>query len=302
MMVRFWGTRGSIPTPGRATVRYGGNTSCVELRSSRDTLIVFDCGTGLRELGNHLLSQTREIHGHVMLSHTHWDHIQGFPFFMPAFLPGHRFDIYAAKEIDKKLADVLSGQMEYQYFPVTLDRMQSTIRFHEVREGGFEIDDVRIRVQYLNHTSLCLGYRMEVDGKVICYCTDVEPNAHPFLRSGNQENAFEGNDVERALAAFANDEDRRYARFIEGADLVIHDAMYTKEEYLKKVGWGHSSAEFATDLAMLCNVRRLALFHHEPVHDDKTIDEMLQSCQRQVKARGRDLRVYAAAEGDEIEV
>src|SRR5581483_9873197 len=126
MKVRFWGTRGSIPTPGPSTLRYGGNTSCVEVRTEGGTLLIFDCGSGIRELGAHLLKNldgfpNGEIRGHIMLSHTHWDHIQGFPFFIPAFLPSHQFDIYAAKDIDKKLADVLAGQMEYQYFPVTLD-------------------------------------------------------------------------------------------------------------------------------------------------------------------------------------
>lgn len=300
MKVRFWGTRGSIPTPGASTLRYGGNTSCVEVRTNAGTLLIFDCGTGLRELGNSLLGG--EIQGHIFLSHTHWDHIQGFPFFIPAFLPGNRFDIYAGKEIDKKLADVLSGQMEYQYFPVTLDRMESKILFHELPECRFEIDDVRITVQYLNHTSLCLGYRIESDGRVVCYCTDVEPNARVFLRAEAQESAFDATDLEQTLAAIVHQEDRRYARFVEGADLIIHDAMYTQIEYPSKVGWGHSSAEFATDLAMLVRARRLALFHHEPVHDDAVIDEMVMNCRRRCAERKRPLEVIGAAEGLEIAV
>lgn len=300
MKVRFWGTRGSIPTPGSSTLRYGGNTSCVELRSNAGTLIIIDCGTGLRELGSHLLGLNQPIRGHIVLSHTHWDHIQGFPFFIPAFMPDHRFDIYAAQEIDKKLADVLSGQMEYQYFPVTLDRMESKIRFHELRECEFDIDDVHVRVQYLNHTSLCLGYRFEVDGRVVCYCSDVEPNARLFLRHDARDRAFETDDVEEALAAIVHEEDRRYARFVVGADLVIHDAMYTQEEYLRKIGWGHSSAEFATDLSMLTRVRRLALYHHEPVHDDDQIDAMVAASTARVAERRGGLQVLGAAEGLEI--
>lgn len=300
MKVRFWGTRGSIPTPGASTLRYGGNTSCVEVRSDQGTLLIFDCGTGMRELGGHLSSQGGPVQGHILLSHTHWDHIQGFPFFGPAFSPQNRFDIYAAQDIDKKLADVLAGQMEYQYFPVTLERMESRIRFNELRESEFEIDDVRVRVQYLNHTSLCLGYRIECDGRVLCYCTDVEPNARVFLRQEASDRAFETADPEEALAAIVHDEDRRYARFVLGADLVIHDAMYTQEEYLTKIGWGHSSAEFATDLAMLARVRRLALFHHEPVHSDEQIDAMRDTCHARVAYRKASLQVIAAAEGLEI--
>lgn len=300
MKVRFWGTRGSIPTPGVSTLRYGGNTSCVELRSEAGTLIILDCGTGIRELGSHLLGLGQPIRGHILLSHTHWDHIQGFPFFNPAFCPEHRFDIYAAKELDKKLADVLSGQMEYQYFPVTLDRMESKIRFNELREGDFEIEDVRVRVQYLNHTSLCLGYRFEVDDRVVCYCTDIEPNARLFLRTDARERAFETPDIEEALSAIVHEEDRRYARFLFGADLVIHDAMYTQDEYEQKIGWGHSSAEFATDLSMLTRVRRLVLFHHEPVHDDDKIDAMVATCKARVVERRAPLDVVGAAEGLEI--
>lgn len=300
MKVRFWGTRGSIPTPGVQTLRYGGNTSCVEMRTERDTLVILDCGTGMRELGGHLLSQGKPIRGHIVLSHTHWDHIQGFPFFGPAFMPDHRFDIYAARQINKKLADVLSGQMEYQYFPVTLDRMESKIRFSELGECEFEIEEVRVRVQYLNHTSLCLGYRFEADGKVLCYCTDIEPNARLFLRHDSRDRAFETNDIEEAFAAIVHDEDRRYARFVEGADLVIHDAMYTEEEYANKIGWGHSSAEFATDLSMIARVRKLALFHHEPIHPDEKIDAMVTDSNARAARRGSSLVVVGAAEGHEI--
>jgi phosphoribosyl 1,2-cyclic phosphodiesterase len=298
MKVRFWGTRGSIPTPGPSTLRYGGNTSCVELRTDNGTLLILDCGTGLRELGASL--HPSDVRGHIFLSHTHWDHIQGFPFFMPAFMPGNRFDIYAAKEIDKRLADVLAGQMEYQYFPVTLDRMESRIHFNELREGCFQLDDVKVTVQYLNHTSLCLGYRFEAEGRTVCYCTDVEPNARVFLRSDAREEAFATDDVERALRAIVHDEDRRYARFVLGADLVIHDAMYTAEEYVNKVGWGHSSGEFATDLAMLTRVRRLALYHHEPVHSDAELDQMVETCRRRASARSSPLEVIGAAEGLEL--
>ncbi|MBM3461354.1 MAG: MBL fold metallo-hydrolase [Armatimonadetes bacterium] len=298
MKVRFWGTRGSIPTPGPSTLKYGGNTSCVEVRTENGTLIILDCGSGIRELGRELLSapqRDRDIRGHILLSHTHWDHIQGFPFFMPAFMPGHKFDIYAAADIDKKLADVLAGQMEYEYFPVTLDRMESRIQFNELREGTFEIDDVRVKVQYLNHTSLCLGYRLEADGKVLCYCTDIEPNSRLLLRSDFQRAPHE--DFEAACAAIIHAEDRRYARFIHGADLLIHDAMYTEAEYRSKVGWGHSTDAFSTQIALLGAVKTLALYHHEPVHDDAKLDEMTASCNQMVRELGAGLRVLGASEG-----
>jgi phosphoribosyl 1,2-cyclic phosphodiesterase len=306
MKVRFWGTRGSIPTPGPDTLKFGGNTSCVEVRTSQGTLIVLDCGSGIRELGRSLLAGgvngTDKIKGHILLSHTHWDHIQGFPFFMPAFLPGHKFEIYAARDIDKKLADVLAGQMEYEYFPVTLDRMESRIGFHELREGSFEIDDARVTVQYLNHTSLCLGYRIEADGCSLAYCTDIEPNSRVLVRSDQRDGIFEVLDTEEAIRAIVHEEDRRYANFMRGADLVIHDAMYTQEEYGTKLGWGHSSAEFATEISLLTGVQRLALFHHEPVHNDDKIQDMVDVCNGMVAQSGRSLQVLGASEGLELDL
>src|ERR1700761_1746008 len=169
MLLRFWGTRGSVPTPGPRTVRYGGNTSCVELRSAAGTLIVLDCGTGARELGNSLMQQAGPIRGHLLIGHTHWDHIQGFPFFAPLFIPGNEWDIYAPLGFEQSLRDTLAGQMQYTYFPVTLDQLGSTIRFHQLVEGGLEIEDIRIRTQYLNHPALALGYRLEADGVTIAY-------------------------------------------------------------------------------------------------------------------------------------
>jgi len=300
MRVRFWGTRGSIPTPGPTTLKYGGNTSCVEARTEAGTLLIFDCGSGLRELGQRLLHESNGgIRGHIMLSHTHWDHIQGFPFFIPAFMSGNRFEIYAARDIDKKLGDVLAGQMEYEYFPVSLDRMESRIGFHELREGTLAMEDAKVTVQYLNHTSLCLGYRVEADGHVLCYCTDIEPNSRVLVRSDLRDRMFEMS-VDEALKAIVHHEDQRYARFIEGADLLIHDAMYTREEYPSKIGWGHSSGEFATEISLLTGVRRLALFHHEPVHDDAAIDALHDTCQRIADGSGRQLEVIAAAEGLEL--
>ena len=176
MDVRFWGTRGSLAKPGPATLRYGGNTSCVEVRSA-GSLIVLDCGTGAHGLGQALMAGPKPVNGHLMISHTHWDHIQGFPFFAPLFVPGNSWDIYAPGAVSRRLERTLSGQMEYEYFPVTLRQLGATIRFHDLAEGDFAIDDVRVTAQYLNHPALTLGYRLESGGNTVVYAVDHEPHA-----------------------------------------------------------------------------------------------------------------------------
>src|SRR6266481_7182330 len=180
MRIRFWGTRGSLAKPGPATVRYGGNTSCVEVTAPGGTLIVLDCGTGAHDLGQHLAaSRELPIRGHLLITHTHWDHIQGFPFFTPLFVPGHVWDVYGPGGLGGRLEEALARQMEYAYFPSTLEQPGATVRYHDLVEGTFTLDDVCITTRYLNHPGLSLGYRLEGDGVVLVYATDHEPNAGP---------------------------------------------------------------------------------------------------------------------------
>jgi len=188
--IKFWGTRGSIPSPGTTTLRYGGNTSCVEVRSTEGHLVIFDCGSGMRPLGM-ALDEAREgpLDGHVFFSHTHWDHIQGFPFFAPAFNRQNRFALYAARSDDRTLLEILTLQMEYSYFPVKLKNMGAKLTFHELEEGSFDLGKMRVAVHYLNHTSLTLGYRLTCAGKSVAYCTDVEPGALGLWR---EENLLQG--------------------------------------------------------------------------------------------------------------
>src|SRR5437879_8012038 len=185
MDVRFWGTRGSVAKPGPTTLRYGGNTSCVEVRGVDGTLIVLDCGTGAHGLGQALVSAGGpRCDGHLMITHTHWDHIQGFPFFAPLFIPGNTWDIYAPGALGQQLERTLAGQMEYNYFPVTLAQLGASIRFHDLAEGRFTVGAVRVTTQYLNHPALALGYRLQSGGNVVVYSVDHEPHApHPAARS-----------------------------------------------------------------------------------------------------------------------
>src|SRR5919112_100733 len=165
MHVRFWGTRGSKPVPGPSTLRYGGNTSCIEVRSAACTLVVLDCGTGAFRLGQELMVESRSrgapSRGHLLISPTHWDHIQAIPFFAPFFVPGNEWDLYAPRGLVGSMRETLCGQMQSTYFPLTLDQLGATIRYHELVEGDFTIADIRIRTQYLNHPALTLGYRIE---------------------------------------------------------------------------------------------------------------------------------------------
>jgi CheY-like chemotaxis protein len=290
MLIRFWGTRGSLAKPGPSTLRYGGNTSCVEVRTGGGTLLVLDCGTGAHGLGQALLAGRVPVRGHLMITHTHWDHIQGFPFFAPLFSPGNEWDIYAPGGLGQRLEQTLAGQMEYTYFPVTLKQLGAVIRYHDLVEGSFTVDGVRVVTKYLNHPALALGYRLEVGSVAVVYSSDHEPHAPPSATGG------------AADSLDAHGEDRRHVEFLAGADLVIHDAQYSLDEYGGKIGWGHTPAESAVDYALAARARRLALFHHEPLRDDAGVDSLLEICRRRAAAAGGGLEVFAAAEGQVVEL
>jgi phosphoribosyl 1,2-cyclic phosphodiesterase len=291
MRVRFWGTRGSVPTPGQSTVRYGGNTACVEARTNAGAFIIFDSGTGIRELGLHLARQGGPVSAHLMLGHTHWDHISGFPFFTPLFVPGNHVTIYGARDLDRSLRDVLAGQMHYTYFPVPLGDLRAEIEFSELEEGELTIEDARVRTHYLNHTAVCMGYRVAADGVSVAYITDHEP----YGFNDSQDGAARG-------GRLLHGGDRRLIEFVRGVDLLIQDAQYTPEEYTARRGWGHSSIDYVTDIAVEAEARRVALFHHEPTHADDDIDRMVEYARTRARSAGSQVEVFAAAEGNEIEL
>jgi phosphoribosyl 1,2-cyclic phosphodiesterase len=266
-------------------VRYGGNTACVAITTNGGPFFILDSGTGIRELGLHLARQGGPVVAHVMLGHTHWDHISGFPFFSPAFVPGNRLVIYGARDLDRSLRDVLAGQMHYTYFPVPLGDMSADITFRELEEGKVHVDDAVVSTHYLNHTAVCMGYRVEADGASVAYVTDHEP--YGSLRNGLRHAALHPGD-------------RRLIDFVRGVDLLIQDAQYTPEEYSERVGWGHGSTDYVLDVAIEAGARRLALFHHEPTHADEDIDEMVGRVRARAGQAGSQVEVFAAAEGDDI--
>jgi phosphoribosyl 1,2-cyclic phosphodiesterase/CRP-like cAMP-binding protein len=288
VLIRFWGTRGSIPTPDRRTNHYGGNTSCVEVRGADDRVIVLDCGTGARPLGLDLLSRSEHLPPmHLLITHTHWDHIQGFPFFLPAYVPGARLTFYGTRGLERTLESSISGQMQHTYFPVQLGQLRARLDFVEVDEQRFSLGPFRVSTQLLNHTAATIGYRFEQGGLTFAYCTDHEPFWWP---SGGP----------RAAGASLHPGEERHIAFIEGADLLIHDAQYSDREYPAKRGWGHSPIEYVVDVAVRARVKQLVLFHHDPLHSDAWVRRHTEAARRRARALGSSLQILAASEGLEI--
>jgi CheY-like chemotaxis protein len=294
MRVRFWGTRGSIATPGPRTNHFGGNTSCVELTTASGELLIFDCGTGAHPLAVELMAQGKTaINANILLGHTHWDHIQGFPFFGPAFVHGNSIAIYGPQGSRGSLHHVLAGQMEFTYFPIELNQLPAAITYHELTEGISTIGEVRVATQFLNHPAMTLGYRVEADGVAVVYLVDHEPFSGELWRAGAEPGRIE---------AILHQGDRRHAQFMEGADLVIHDAQYTPEEYGPRKTWGHSTYEYVVQIAAAAGVRRVALTHHDPSHDDHFVAVIERRARTLALQRGTGLDVFCAYEGCDLVV
>lgn len=240
--IKFWGVRGSIACPSPKHVVYGGNTSCIQLVLGGRQLVL-DAGTGLRFLGHDFVR--KNIRSAVMLlTHTHWDHITGFPFFAPFFMPDHTFDIHAGHLPEGGIRTILSNQMANPLFPVPLEAMRAELRFHDFEAGEdlFPFEDVRVRTAPLNHPNRATGYRIEYQGLSCAYVTDTEHVPGQI--------------------------DPNVVRLIENADLMIYDCTYSDDEFPAKIGWGHSTWQEGIRLARHAGARRLAIFHHDPDHDD----------------------------------
>ncbi len=285
MRVRFWGVRGSIPTPGPATVGYGGNTPCVEIQAGEELLVV-DAGTGIRELGMDLLKRTAgaPIKGRLFIGHSHWDHIQGFPFFTPLYLPNTRFQIYGIHGTTKSFQEVMAGQMHSTYFPVQMQDLASKPEFVELT-APVQLGAVKVSYHFLNHPGITVGYRFEHQGKVVSYISDHEP--YSTLNPKGE---------------FSDKEDGLIARFVADSDLLICEAQYTTDEYKIKRGWGHSTFNSVLDLAQMAGVARVALFHHDPLHNDDKVDAMLAESIALISSRKLSIECFAAREGQVIEL
>jgi phosphoribosyl 1,2-cyclic phosphodiesterase len=307
MKIKFWGVRGSIPCPGPKTVRYGGNTMCIEIRFfDPDRLFVIDAGSGIRELGNDIMANDYpkgNIQTDILLTHTHWDHIMGFPFFTPLFIPGSDLRVFGPVDFIKneKLEKIVGGQLEYKYFPINHGELSANLEYIDSREGIIDLgyDEIKLTAKYLNHPILCFGYKFEYKDKIICTAYDTEPFQNLFFLSPDdpgydESRCKEGEEIAIELNQNVND-------FFAGADLLIHDAQYTEEEYkASKVGWGHTSMEYAINAAKQAGVKKLALVHHEPLYSDEKIDGLAKKLCNPSKLNG--MEAFFVKEGMEINI
>ncbi len=270
--ITFWGVRGSIPTPGKQFNRYGGNTACVEVRCG-DTRLIFDAGSGIRELGRSLNREYGDepLELHLLISHTHWDHIQGFPFFEPAYMKKNSLIIYGGHSV-ATLQDLLIKQMEREYFPITLSELGANIVFKQLNENPFLINEVKIYYTFLLHPVLSLGFRVEYRNKVFVYATDNELLDEEGMEDYNKKNMW---------------------NLIRNADVLVADCQYTEEEYANRVGWGHAAIERVVKLCNESGVKNLFAFHHDFNHSDADLDAMIESAREAARA---PLRVYGARE------
>jgi phosphoribosyl 1,2-cyclic phosphodiesterase len=281
--VTFWGTRGSIPSPGKDKAHYGGNTSCIEVRLPNHHLIILDGGTGIRELGNALMRSRKKIHASIFLSHYHWDHIQGLPFFTPAYHAGNVLTIVGADHPEFPLEKILSSQMESIHFPAKLSSLSAHINFKHISLGTHSLEETEIHTMRTNHPGVNFSYSFMCDNKKLVYMTDNE--LLPHTRTAQSHIAYERD---------------YFIRFIQGADLLIHDAQYSDLDYRKKKGWGHSTWREAAKLAAEGMVKHLILFHHDPNHPDALIDSFVQECRKELKKMNAPIRCTSAREGKTI--
>jgi phosphoribosyl 1,2-cyclic phosphodiesterase len=304
--VTFWGVRGSIPTPGKNTVRYGGNTACLELRfGSEERLIIIDAGSGIRELAGEILKKDLKngpIKTKIFLTHTHWDHIMGFPFFTPNFIPGTELEVYGPVSFeDDPLEKVVGGQLQYRYFPVNIEQLAAEIKYDRLKEEPMDLGDgLKLTTKYLNHPITVLGYRFEYQGKVFCTAYDHEPYSNIF-EVPKDHPSYDANAVKEGALA-AKEENQKVETFFAGADVLVHDSQYTQKEYDKdKKGWGHSSFEWAIKSANRAGVKHLVLFHHEPTRSDDELEKLYCNLMNQLKGFTK-MKVSLAQEGTSIEV
>lgn len=287
--IKFWGVRGSIPTPGSSTVFFGGNTSCVEVRTA-GKIIILDAGSGIRPLGQALSAEFGQtpLDLTLLMTHTHWDHIQGFPFFLPAYEARNKLRILGFEGARDGLAATMAGQMESPYFPIALAQMPGNIVFEELKEMKFAIGEIQAEACFTNHPGICVGYRLSTAAGSVVYMPDNE--------------TFRKDSVPKNAHSLPCTIEGKLVEFLADADVLIADTQYTADEYKEHVGWGHGCVDEVVRLAVSANVRRLFLFHHDPSHDDRAVSSMLMHARALAREAGSTMRVDAAREGETVSI
>lgn len=281
MRVKFWGTRGSIPVPGKDTVIYGGNTTCLEINLESGKKVIIDAGTGIRALGEHLASEGKRVNIHLLITHIHWDHVMGIPFFPPIYEPENEIYIDGYHSCMKGLSIAFDNKMGDGFFPIRFEELHADIRhIDRLRHGSLKIDNTIIDTIPLQHPQGGLGFRFREGGKTLVFITDNELTGKEW--SGRHP--------------------INYVKFCEDADVLIHDAQYTPEEMDRRRGWGHSDYASAFKLAQKANVKKLILFHHDPYRKDKELALLLGKCQRLAGENNSDMVIEAAMEESELSI
>jgi phosphoribosyl 1,2-cyclic phosphodiesterase len=280
--VRYWGVHGTLPAPGEAYTRYGGNTPCVSVEVSGEPLYIFDCGSGIKRLSDRVMADSAErFSGRIFISHTHWDHINTVPFFAPLYVRGNQIELFGPYQGDLTIERAISAQMESVYFPVTIREFGARLVFRDLREESLEFGPVRIDTMLLRHPGYCLGYKLTCRKHSVCYITDNEL----YLPTDPRHDA-------RYVQNLAD--------FVRGADVLITDTTYRDHEYPSKVDWGHSCVSQVADLAARADVKRLHLFHHDPDQTDKDIDAKLEETRAELRRLGSKVECEAPAEGSAL--
>ncbi len=295
VIIKFWGTRGSIAVPSPETLRYGGNTTCVELRADGE-IIVLDGGSGIRPLGVALDRefQARPIKLSLLITHAHWDHIQGFPFFKPAYDSKNEIRIFGFDGAGATFREIMAEPMRAPFFPITMRELSAQMNINKLNEMKFSLGKLDIHAAFVNHPGVCVGYRIFTSAGSVGFVPDHEPyEFYLHAARGKQLSAEEVKEI-------ATEKHAGLVQFLRGSDILILDTQYTDQEYKKHIGWGHGSVSSAVSLALEAEVQTLFLFHHDPSHDDEMVDTLVESARELAMRSGSHLEVAGAQQGTEI--